>query len=585
MTTTPTDPTTTAGDPTAPSTAPSPALSPCELPLSVGQEAMWISWQVDPEQWTHIIPAPFQVTGTLDPARLRQAVAALGEAYPQLRARVVRVAGEHRLSWQDAPAIPVTEHTVTGDPTPAIRRVWQRPFDLRNGPLARIDLFHGDERTVLLLTIHHLVFDGASVLVLLDGLRRAYAGQPLSVPEHRAPLIAFARRSRELTDTPAGDALRAHWRAALGSDVPDFDLPASLDDPGFAVLSTAVPAELVPRLRARAEELGTSYFTVLFAAYFALLRRFTGRDELLVSIPYHGRAGEQLQELVGYFVNVLPIRHRLEGTTGFAELVQRLRGEVRAALTHGDLPLPAILREVGLTGWDAHARTHQSVFQYWHAGLRADVDVQRLRLQLQLQLQADDADDDSCLLSLLDIESSADYGLAVMVREDSGGTHVLWKNPSGSVGPTLLAALSTGYTELLTAIARDPRQSLAELTDPLVVPTPRDRPAPPAGDTPAPATAPATTGPTPDTTSGPAPTSLPATLALWEEVLGIDDIDPDDSFFELGGHSLLASSLVLAVSDYFGVEISVRALFETPRLAEFAAHIDAQLAAEGAPVG
>ncbi|WP_280701614.1 condensation domain-containing protein, partial [Kitasatospora sp. GP82] len=596
------------------------AATVCELPLSVGQEAMWISWRLDPRQWTHIIPTPFRIEGTLDPQRLRQAVAALGTAYPQLRARVLDGPAGLRLGWADAPPIPVAEHTVTGSMEEAVRRTWQRPFDLTSGPLARVDVLHGSEGSVLLIAVHHLVHDGASILLVLDALRQAYAGRPLAPADHIGPLTAFARRSRELADTPAGDAQRAHWRAALGSGT-GFELPATVDEPGYTVLSTEVPAALVPRLRERAEELGVSYFTVLLGAYFALLRRFAGEDDLLASIPFHGRSEEELRDKVGYFVNALPIRRQVRGTDSYADLIRTLRGEVRAAMTHGDLPLPAILREVGLTGWQAHARSHQTVFQYWHAGLRQDVDVQRF------ELRADGAvDGASCVLSLLDMESSADYTLAVMVREDSGGTHVLWKDPTGAVGHTLLTVMAEHYTEVLTAVAKDPHALVGTLGErvgtaagtvnarevarligshpavlrAVVTPTGGDADlaarltldaAADASEVPAEAlallrerlgdrtprvrlTASGADGAGPDRKSSAGSATTAVLIELWQDVLGTDTITPDDSFFELGGHSLLAAELADTISQRLGIDTPVRAIFEHPRLDDLATHLD-----------
>ncbi|MGW2253243.1 amino acid adenylation domain-containing protein [Kitasatospora sp. NPDC001660] len=596
-----------------------------QIPLSVGQEAMWLGWKLDPGQWSHIIPTPFRVTGTLDGDRLRQAVAAVGRAYPQLRARVVETPDGPCLNWAEAPPITVTEHAVTGALESEVRRVWQRPFDLRHGPLARVDVLRGPDWTVLLLAVHHLVFDGASILVLLDRLRSAYAGQPLEEPDHAPALAAFAARSRELADTPAGDAHRAYWRDVLAVRPPVLDLPESVDGPGYAVLDTAVPPELARRLRDRARELGVSYVATLFGAYFVLLRRHCGQDDLLASIPFHGRtdrAGRRdpaLSETVGYFVNALPVRCRVRNGDSLADVVRAVGADLRTAAGHGDLPLPAILREAGLTGWEARAHTHGTVFQYWHAGLREDVDVQDLRLR-GADVGGHGADE--CSASLLGMESSADYTLAVMVREDSAGTHVLWKDPAGAVGPTMLRMLADDYLAVLAAVAEDADTGVAEFTDrvataqgpvapsrvaallealpavrrAVVTPTaagadlhvrltpegqvtaadalaavraglgdraPRIRvtvvQAPAAGSSPA--TGPRQEPPTP---------ALAAMTELWEEVLGIDGIEPDDSFFELGGHSLIAESLVIAVSRRLGREVAVRALFEYPRLRDFA---------------
>ncbi|MEW1656765.1 amino acid adenylation domain-containing protein [Streptomyces sp. NPDC093707] len=611
-------------------------LSPCpayepgarQVPLSVGQEAMWVSWKLDPGQWIHIIPTPFRVRGSLDPDRLRQAVTALGQAHPQLRARIAETVEGPVLTWEDAPDIPIVEHTVTGGPDEEIRRVWQRPFDLRRGPLARIDVLHGPHWTVLLPSVHHLVLDGASVLLLLDRLRRAYAGEPLDVADAGPVLAAFAARSRELTDTPAGDPHRAYWREALGDDLPALALPASVDKPGYTVLDTMIRPELTARLRARARELGVSYVTVLFGGYFALLRRYCGQDDLLSSIPFHGRVDPATRETVGYFVNALPFRHQVRGEDSYATVIRTLRTGLRTAMSHGELPLPAILRAAGLTGWEARARSHGTVFQYWHAGLHADLDVQDLRLRA--------GDGDECTLSLLGMESSADYTLAVMVREDSGGTHVLWKDPAGAVGATLVRMLADDYTTVLEAIADDPDAAVGTVTDrvatahgtveprriavllathpavrrAVVTPTgggadlharlvldgegegaaadvlalvraefgeraPRIRVETVREPVRQPVRQPVREAVAASSAAADAP-ALTHLVGLWEEVLGIDGIVPDDSFFELGGHSLLAESLVLAVSESLGREVPLRDLFEYPRLRDFAAHLGVQ---------
>ena len=530
-----------------------------QIPLSVGQEAMWIGWKLDPTQWTHIIPTPFLVRGTLDMTRLRAAIAALGKAYPQLRARITSGADELVLDWSDAPDIEVRESTFGGDRDEAIRRTWQRPFDLRRGPLARVDVLRGPRDTVLLIAVHHLVYDGASILILLDALRRAYAGQPPPPTDHAVALAEYARRSRELADTPAGDRPRAYWRRVLGATVPELELPATVDTPQYTVRSETLEPQLVAGLLGRAADLGVSYVTVLLAGYFALLRRHTGAEDVLAFLPFHGRTTESLRDLIGYFVNALPIRSEVRGSDTYADLVHRLRGRVKDATRHGELPLPAIMRAARLTGPVARARTHQTVFQYWNAGLRDGVDVEDLPLGAPAA---------TATLSLLDMESSAGFTLAVMVREDSAGTHVLWKDPTGAVGPTMVAALAADYRAILCELSADPHAALSPVLA-------ASRPTTPSATEAAGARAAATY-------SG----VVAEMVDVWQQVLGIGGITPEDSFFELGGHSLLAESLVLAASGRFGTEVSIRTLFDYPRLVDFAEQVrqsKQDAAAEGIP--
>lgn len=417
------------------------------VPLSVGQQALWLSWMLEPERPIHLIPMQLRVRGTLDVPRLRAAVTALGVAYPQLRGRVEKVPGGPVLNWADAPEIPVVDEATDLERVQAVRRTWQQPFDLTTGPLARVHVLRGRDYAVLLVTVHHIVADGESILILFESLRQAYAGQALAPADQVGPLVEFARRSRALAETAQGDPARAHWRRVLGTEPPPVYL-APTGDGAYLMHQADVPATLAERLRARALELGVSYFTVLFAGYLVTLRGCTGVDDLLVSLPFHGRTDPGLRDTVGYFVNALPFRHRLTATDTYAELVVRLRRELKSCYAHGELPLPAIMREVGLVGPEAGKRTRQTIFQYWHAGTRAGVDLQRLDLG-------------DCVLSLLENESSAGFAMAMHVREDSSGTRVLWKDPDGVVGAARVRTLAEVYLTVLSALADDPQDRIA----------------------------------------------------------------------------------------------------------------------------
>ncbi|MFF8730922.1 amino acid adenylation domain-containing protein [Streptomyces sp. NPDC015171] len=523
------------------------------VPLSVGQEAMWVAWKLDPGQWSHIIPTPFRVRGTLNLDQLRLAVAEVGEAFPQLRARVRTGQEGSVLDWSDAPVIPVRRRRTELDQDAAIRETWQTPFDLRSGPLARVDLIDGPDYTVLLIAVHHLVYDGASILLLLDALRTAYEGARLPREDHAPALAAFAAHSRELADGPSGEDHRLHWKADLGDGGGDFALPSGAQEPRYTVLSEKLPADLAKDLRARATEAGMSYATLLMGAYFALLRRHSGASDVLSFLPYHGRCLPELSGRVGYFVNALPVRVPVRDDDTYADLLGRVRSRVKETLAHGDLPLPAIMRAAGLTGPEAQRRTHQTVFQYWHAGLRDGVDVHDVRLR---------HDGAEARLSLLDMESTAGFRLALMVREDSCGTHLLWKDPAGSLGATVVRAMADDYTAVLRALADDPRAGIGE-----VVATARTDAGGTApggdggGDRPASAAAAGDTA------------RLNEMAEVWQSVLGTGPVAPGDSFFELGGHSLLAERLVAAVRERFPASTAtIRLLFDHPRLGEFAAH-------------
>ncbi|WP_181799188.1 condensation domain-containing protein [Kitasatospora acidiphila] len=318
-------------------------------------------------------------------------------------------------------------------------------------------------------------------------------------------------------------------------------------------------AELTRRLRQLAGDTGTSYFTVLLGALFVTLHHHTGSTDLIVSAPYHGRSTEELRGRVGFFANVLPFRQRIRPTDRYTDLLRELRTTIRAGLRHGDLPLPAILRSAGLLGPDGRRQTHQAVLQYWDSAADNGLDVFDFKLA---------GEHGSCSVRMLDPMDVPDYRLTVMLTEGSNGSRLLWKDADGSVGPATTTALTRDYLTVLADMAAVPDRTLAEATALL-----------PAVDT------------TPDSLTNPtttqdAPTASPATLAevsaVWTEVLRVPDLLPEDSFFELGGHSLIAATLLARINDRLGVELTVRDLFDHPRLGALAAVVDQQRAASSA---
>ncbi|MFF9478426.1 condensation domain-containing protein [Streptomyces sp. NPDC014733] len=547
------------------------------LPLSAVQEAMWIAWQRDPETLTHVVPLTLEVSGDLDTERLRAAVTELARRHPMLRARVEQGATGTRLTWAGAPPVPFAVHAVGATADEAVLAA-HRPLDLSRGPLARAEVLRCADRTVVLLTIHHLILDGTSVPLLLDDLRRAYAGDLLGGPDAPGPLVSHARRSWELALGDDGAPLRAYWRTALAGTAPARPLPVRDEPAGYRQRPCAIDPELVRRARKLARELDVTYFTVMFAALFVTLHRHTDADDLIVSAPYHGRPGPALAERVGCFVNVLPYRERLSGARTYAELLTGLRAQVRAGTAHGELPLPAILRAADLSAPDQRDRTHQVVLSYtqfgYHEGTGGrGADVSRIALT------GGDAHGE---LRLLDLGDVADYRLNALLVEDGRGSRMLWKDPHGTLGADLLASLARDHLAVVADMVDAPHRTLAEARDAL--PALGVPPASPGPAAPAPAVA---DGPRPDGPSAPTPVARTPVISLtsptaaalaeiWQQVLGAPVTSVEDSFFEMGGHSLLATTLLTRISRRFGVELSLRELFSHPGFSELVRAIDAR---------
>lgn len=530
--------------------------APDGVPLSVNQEAMWVGWRIDPAAPTHVLPIALAVTGELAMPQLRRAVAALGARHPMLRGRVVADPSGARLTWRDAEPIPVTEHAVTVSREQAVlTAAHETPFDLGNGPLARVEVLRGPTYTVLLLVVHHLVFDGTSVVPFLLDLQRAYGGDDLGPVDDLTPLTAVALRGRALSDGPEGDDDRAFWRELLAEPIGRQTLPRRRAAEGeFRSWALGIDPELEARTRDLARQIGASHFTVMFAAYFLLLRHHTGHDDPIAAAPHHGRSRPDLTHQVGYLVNVLPYRPRPSGSQTHRDYLLRFRGHVREVLAHQELPLPALLRAASLTGPEAHERTHETVFQYWNSTVDDRLDVRNVELA---------APQGTCRLELIDILDVADYALTVMLREDKAGSTMVWKDPAGRFGEQTLRRLSEDYLAVLHDMVEHPDGTVASSAVRMSPSLALSEPLSSAGPAPAPER-----GPEVD------PRLMSAVADVWKEVLGLPSLAATDSFFELGGHSLLATTLVDRIARRFDIDLAPADLFGNPRLGDLAGIVE-----------
>jgi amino acid adenylation domain-containing protein/non-ribosomal peptide synthase protein (TIGR01720 family) len=238
-----------------------------------------------------------------------------------------------------------------------IRRDLERVFDLAHeGPL-RVRLYEApDVGRRLVFAIHHVAFDGWSIDVLLEDLLMAY-----DLVAHAAPgtdpftgLPAPQLRYRDFAvwqrDHLAGDRLtrlRRFWERELDDYqnldlVPDRPRPDSLDYRG-ADIRFEVGAEDSRRLRQLAEELRVSLFSLLLSAHFLTLRCFSDQDDIVVGTPVANRDHSQLARLVGFFVNTLPLRSRIDGQSRIADYVRETARRVLDMLRHQELPFEQLL--------------------------------------------------------------------------------------------------------------------------------------------------------------------------------------------------------------------------------------------------
>jgi amino acid adenylation domain-containing protein len=335
-----------------------------ELPLSYGQEQLWFLDRFAPGLPTYNIPLAFQLTGRLDPAALGRAMDTVVARHEALRTRLVAGPAGRPAQVIDLPPAGVLELAELPDGEPEQRRAAMRefldaeavrPFDLAAGPLLRTWLLPvSPSEHVLVLVAHHTVFDGWSIGVLVRELAALYAaeatGQPSGLDEPPVQFADYALWERERLSGTALAELEEYWRKAMdGFETVQFPTdrprPALDSFDGSLAIRHAGP-DLVEGLRELSRREGTTLSAALIASLLALLRRYTGQDDLVIGIPSANRSRRDLAPLIGYLVNTLPVRADLSGDPPFTELLARVKEATTGAYAHQDLPLAKMVESL-----------------------------------------------------------------------------------------------------------------------------------------------------------------------------------------------------------------------------------------------
>jgi amino acid adenylation domain-containing protein/non-ribosomal peptide synthase protein (TIGR01720 family) len=314
-----------------------------EHPLSWNQRSLWFLNRLAPEDSAYNLAGAARL-GPIDQGALGRAIQALVDRHPMLRATFADTPGGpvQRIAQRAAVGFVAVDATGWSDAEVMARLQAEafRPFDLAAGPLLRAVLLSRGDESFLVLAVHHIAADFWSLAVLAREFGALVAGEALPPPP--GLYTDFARRQEQQLAGPEGERLWEHWRERLAG-APQLDLPT--DRPrrplpirrgaSQALLPSAARAEAVHRLAAAH---GATPFMALLTAWQAVLSRWSGQEELLSGSPMAGRSTREWGEVVGYFVNLVPLCADLSGDPTVRDLLVRTRHTVLAAVTHQGLP-------------------------------------------------------------------------------------------------------------------------------------------------------------------------------------------------------------------------------------------------------
>jgi amino acid adenylation domain-containing protein len=320
----------------------------------------------------------YRARGPLDVDRLQRSLDAVVRRHEVLRTALRFEDGDVVQVVLPELAVPITRHDLSH--VPMERRFHAalseaaveggRPFDLEVAPLLRVSLYRADDQDhLLLVVVHHAIFDGWSENVFFEELAACYRSTADGSPGAALDGLSiqyrdFAIRQREQAESPSVQASLAWWQEQLTGAPAVLNLP--LDHPRPSVPTRRggrellfLPKERVDALKAVGRRRGATLFMTLLAAYAVVLHRYTGDREVIIGTVLAGRTRPELEDLIGFFVNTVALRADLGGEPTFVELLDRIKHLSLDSHSHQEVPFERVVESLQ----PARAAGHMPLFQ------------------------------------------------------------------------------------------------------------------------------------------------------------------------------------------------------------------------------
>jgi hypothetical protein len=331
-------------------------------PLSFAQQRLWFLHELDPQSSAYNEATVLRIQGPLDFNAFEEALNRIHERHAVLSARFpatdgtpmqVRCPTRIRCELADVRHLPPSEREVAA--AELAQKEVSKPFDLAKGPVARYVLIRckADEH-LFVVVMHHIVTDGWSVALFFQELAVLYDVATRGVsPELRTLPIQYSDFAQWQRETLQGDAMSnelGYWKAKLAGAPPTVDLPTDREErvagAHGAVHMLQLPRAFCDELAAESHTHNATEFMMLATALAITLHRWTGQEDLVFGTVAAGRTRRETENLIGCFMNFLPLRARIAPGTKAAELTAQIRATVLEAYSHQDCPFDRIVEAI-----------------------------------------------------------------------------------------------------------------------------------------------------------------------------------------------------------------------------------------------
>jgi amino acid adenylation domain-containing protein len=432
-----------------------------EMPLSFAQQRLWFLNQLEPNSAAYNMPGAVRLQGQLDITALEKTFNEIIRRHEVLRTNFFDLEGQSVARIRAAENAHLTlidisdlEHQ-TAEIAALVEAEGQKPFDLAHDLLIRTTLLKiTDTEHILLLTMHHIVSDGWSLEILVREITTLYAAfvnsEPSPLPELEIQYVDFAVWQKQWLQGETLERQLKYWQKQLADAPVRLDLPTDRPRPPVQTFNGAdaefvIPAQVAEKLHHLSQQEGVTLFMTLLTAFNILLYRHTGQTDILVGSPIANRNRSEIQELIGFFVNILVLRNDLSGNPTFRELLCQVREVALRAYDRQDLPFEMLIEVLQPERNPSHSPLFQVMFSLENV-LTDEIDLPNLKLQLT-ELNT----------------STAKFDLTLNLIQTKAGLVSKWKYNTDLFDASTIERMSDHFQMLLAGITTNPDRHISTL--------------------------------------------------------------------------------------------------------------------------
>ena len=433
------------------------------LLISFAQERLWFLDRFEADSPLYNLPKVFRIKGILNVEALRQSLNQIIQRHEALRTSFTSVEGQpvQVITASLAITLPIVdlqdlpEIEQKAEVKRLIDSEIQQPFNLTQVPLLRTTLLRLSKvEHIVMFTIHHIVFDGWSMEILIQELKTFYEAfcrnQNSPLPELPIQYADFAVWQRQWLVGELFESQLSYWQKQLDGAPESLELPTDSPRPAVQSFKGAnhnfeLSLELSVELRNFSQQQGCTLFVTLLAAFKTLLYRYTNNNDMVVGSPIANRNHKQIEKLIGFFVNTLVLRTNLSGNPSFIQLLNRVRKVALGAYAHQDLPFEKVVEKLQPQRSLSYSPLFQVMFVLQNA-------------------QSSDLQLSDLTLNILETQNTtAMFDLTLGMEETESGLVGTFEYSTDLFKAQTIERMAKHLQVLLEAIIANPQQCLSEL--------------------------------------------------------------------------------------------------------------------------